>query len=443
MQRLCVDYVGPWPKATGGYQYILTVLDTFSRWMEAFPTVDATAQSALDVLTKEVFCRYGIPERIHSDRGRHFTADMCQQLSKDLKIQWVYGGAYNPKSNTVESHHRVLNRLIGKLTEGHPKKWIEAIPLALFIHRTSVNRSTGQPPYSILFGREPTTSLDLLFRIPSEELDKQKESPQSMRERIQKAYQWARENISKAVRRARRGYTGKRPQFKMGDRVWLFTPTIKAGFSKKTNTYWSGPWKVEKEINPLFFEISPHPTWLRNKNETVTIDRLKHYRCHEDDDSGRHSIVPPKDVELHAPGDEFMEHFETGEDDDESTDLPAVIPIVPAAVQQAPNPAPVNPLPPSPPPAPVDLTHPEPNTPATSSTPASAPQPKWVKRLLDDAKNHMTEDDPDDGTRWTRTRKKVTRESTPDVEPSGFRDPLDSNDESGADPLDSASSDKY
>ena len=40
MARLCIDFVGPLPKASGGERYILTVLDTFSRWLEAFPTKD-------------------------------------------------------------------------------------------------------------------------------------------------------------------------------------------------------------------------------------------------------------------------------------------------------------------------------------------------------------------------------------------------------------------
>merc|ERR1712001_726625 len=98
---------------------------------------------------------------------------------------------------------------------------------------------------------------------------------------------------------------------------WLFTPTIKPGFSKKTSTFWSGPWTVVREVNPLFYEIKPHPTWVRQKNEFVTIDRLKKFQCHESDDEGMVSQPPPADLDLGAPGDEFLENFEVGGDDDE------------------------------------------------------------------------------------------------------------------------------
>ena len=56
-QKLAVDFVGPLPTGKGGYKYILTVLDTFTRWMEAFPLARATGEAAADKLLKEVFCR--------------------------------------------------------------------------------------------------------------------------------------------------------------------------------------------------------------------------------------------------------------------------------------------------------------------------------------------------------------------------------------------------
>ena len=350
-QRVCVDFVGPWPVAKGGYRYILTVLDTFSRWLEAFPTKTASAAEVTQILVKEIFTRFGLPERIHSDRGTHFTAESVQELANELKIVWELGPAYSPKSNNVESHHRTLNGMITKL-QSTPGGWLEVLPVCLFLHRTSVCRSTGLAPYSLLFGREPSTPLDLLFKDPHEALQKQAD-PSSVREQIQKAAQYARDHLSRTVARSRLGYKGLKQRYAPESKVWLFTPRIKPGNSKKTTTFWSGPWTVIKEINPLVYEIAPHPVWVRKKNEIVTIDRLKPYRSHESDDEGQLSVAPPSDTDLAAAGNEFMERFtvsetQSQEDDDTVPNIPLA--NTPTPIQEQPAPAP----PPIPQPAPAD-----------------------------------------------------------------------------------------
>ena len=91
MRRLCVDFVGPWPTSKGkGNKYLLTVLDTFSRWLEAFPTKTNSAEEVTEVLVREVFSRYGLPEKIHLDQNSHFTAKMTQELAKVFRVDWEY-----------------------------------------------------------------------------------------------------------------------------------------------------------------------------------------------------------------------------------------------------------------------------------------------------------------------------------------------------------------
>ena len=58
-----------------GNCYCLTVKDIFTRWVEAFPTADMKANTVARVLEKEIFCRYGIPEVIHSDQGSNFQSE--------------------------------------------------------------------------------------------------------------------------------------------------------------------------------------------------------------------------------------------------------------------------------------------------------------------------------------------------------------------------------
>ena len=63
---LHLDIVGPLPQADG-YSYLLTIMDRFSRWPEAIPLVDITAQSCARALLNQWIARYGVPLSIVTD----------------------------------------------------------------------------------------------------------------------------------------------------------------------------------------------------------------------------------------------------------------------------------------------------------------------------------------------------------------------------------------
>jgi hypothetical protein len=61
-QRRPIDFVGPLAASSKGNKYILTVKDCFTRWIEAFPivaatalVVAATALETVNIQAKEIF----------------------------------------------------------------------------------------------------------------------------------------------------------------------------------------------------------------------------------------------------------------------------------------------------------------------------------------------------------------------------------------------------
>ena len=54
--RLYMDIVGPICKSFEGHEYILVVVDRFSRWVEAWPMRTQTAAEIARLLHDEVFC---------------------------------------------------------------------------------------------------------------------------------------------------------------------------------------------------------------------------------------------------------------------------------------------------------------------------------------------------------------------------------------------------
>ena len=61
--RVSVDITGPHPRSSRSNQYILTLVDHFSKWAEAIPLRNHTALTVARALMTHVFSKYGAPLR--------------------------------------------------------------------------------------------------------------------------------------------------------------------------------------------------------------------------------------------------------------------------------------------------------------------------------------------------------------------------------------------
>lgn len=73
-------------KSNQDYKYLLVFVDTFSGWVEAFPTKHETAKIVTKKLLEEIFPRYGMPQALGSDNGPAFVSQVSQLVAKLLGI---------------------------------------------------------------------------------------------------------------------------------------------------------------------------------------------------------------------------------------------------------------------------------------------------------------------------------------------------------------------
>jgi len=113
---ISVDITGPHPKSARGNEYMVTVIDDFSKWAEAFAVRNHTAPTVAKVLVDQVFSRWGTPCRQLVDNGSEFRSELFSDVCKLLEVDKLHTNLYHPQTNgCIERFHHTLNRMLGKV----------------------------------------------------------------------------------------------------------------------------------------------------------------------------------------------------------------------------------------------------------------------------------------------------------------------------------------
>ena len=75
-----MDILGPLTTTTEKQKNILLVVCAFTGWCECFPLKSQESSVIAQILYSGIFCRYGNPDIIVSDRGQNFMSKLVSAL---------------------------------------------------------------------------------------------------------------------------------------------------------------------------------------------------------------------------------------------------------------------------------------------------------------------------------------------------------------------------
>ena len=257
-------------------RYLLVIQDYFTKWAEAIPLQDQTADRITKELTK-VFTTFGVPDILHSDQGRNFESAILRQTLDAFGVTKSRTTAYHPQGDgMVERFNRSLLQMLRAYVQ-EEADWERFLPLVLYAYRTAVHSSTGFAPFELMFGRIPQKPVvhPHTAHDPSSYHDQLQAKLAQLRDFVETYIAESAHHQKTSFDRHAQTRT-----FQVGDSVWLSIPT--AG---KLDPRWEGKWVVHSIPGPTSYTITDGKRF-----RTVHVNRLQQ-RIQPDADDPQSDVV--------------------------------------------------------------------------------------------------------------------------------------------------------
>ena len=255
-----------------GHKYILVVIDSFSRAVELFPMVRATAETVAEHL-HDVFCRWGRPHEVRCDNAKSFLSATVTSLLKLARIKQHLTPAYSHQTNgQVENMNRrvmaILRAMVldSRLGTQSKLKWNLLLPAVRRIIMTRVVTALGCTPNELAYCFAPDTEESIFLEEQQEEFTAEAEAPadkdyersmlelKRQHEVLVQACDEKQEEILKKLRTYNQELLEDAELLQPGDFVLV---EMKERPHSKLQAPWAGPYQVisharDDEAGPIF-----------------------------------------------------------------------------------------------------------------------------------------------------------------------------------------------
>ena len=206
----------------------------------------------------------------------------------------------------------------------------------LFAYRATVQASTGESPFFLLYGRDPQLPTELVLTPAlTRDLVQLDDYKSRMMHAMGEAWDLAQRALKKAQARQKKQHDKhvRNADFRLGERVYVFMPALKSGPTRKLALPYKGPYRITEMMeNGAKLQLIGHPqaqiirvalNRLRRSPEPVKqLDTEAQHALMRDSGTGEktstlNSAADPEDEEEEEP-------IEGSKEEDLQAETPAV-----------------------------------------------------------------------------------------------------------------------
>lgn len=264
-ELISADIVGPLPKSSQGFSYILVVTDYFSKFPIFFPLRVANSQNICKHIEDNVFMLFGVPSAIIVDNGVQFRSREFANLMSKYSVRIRFTANYHPQANPTERVNRVLKTMLSSFVEGNQRAWDVLLPKVACAVRSARHEVIDSSPYFVNFGREmilngehhPFKSTD----SEDPEVRRNLKCIQDRKHLFENLFEDIKLRMQKASNTNAKYYNLRRrpEQFILGQKVYRRNFTLSDAakyYTAKLAPKFVGPFLIHKRLSSWTYELS-------------------------------------------------------------------------------------------------------------------------------------------------------------------------------------------
>ena len=275
------------PTSTSGYVAVLVLTDRATRYCMGIPLRNKKADTVAQAFINHWVKYFAVPEGIMTDGGPEFKG-VWEEITKLLKIQHFVTTPYHPQANgLVESKNKMMIQILEKHCNDKQRQWDKYVPMAVLEYNCVENTTTKETPYFLVFGMEPRTPLEIVFKIlPFEAATNSKNWREDFLRTLHDGLKRAGDNIQAQQKlNAERWMSKVRVrEFKPGDKVMirkLRRTVADKEIHRKLSTRWKGPFTIME--TPISLKNCYNVEVITKKGEKkITVVNIKNIKKFHD-----------------------------------------------------------------------------------------------------------------------------------------------------------------
>jgi len=113
-----------------------------------------------------------VPCQIIHDRAAEFLSDVIQETAQELGVKQLPTSGGHPQTDgLVERLNQTLKQMLSKVMAIGGRDWDELLGPVLFAYQTAPCASTGETPFSLMYGRDARVPTSLDFYQPTSTME--------------------------------------------------------------------------------------------------------------------------------------------------------------------------------------------------------------------------------------------------------------------------------